>query len=315
MMLPHYSPPENQAKNDTTTGVHAQMNGPQIPPQPFPGPWAQGQTPMPYPMNAPALPAGRRSGRARFFGVALLATLLLLATLGAGVNIGLWVAGPRATATLPATDLQQQVIAVIQRVQPSVVAITSQGSQGEGVGAGEIVTSDGYIVTNDHVVRGFERFSVTLSTGQTIAAQLVGEVPQEDLALLKIARTQLPAIRFGDSNQAQVGQFVIALGSPFGLDRSATFGIISALNRSVTESPNGPAERLAGLIQMSAPIYPGNSGGALIDLQGHLLGIPTLGATSPADGSAATGIGFAIASQRVVLTIQPLLKGETLLTA
>lgn len=270
---------------------------------------------MPQPMLVPAPSPGGRSCWARFFWVSLLATLLLMATLGAGINIGFWVAGPRATAIPPAIDLQQQVITVIQRVQPSVVAITSQGNQGEGVGAGEIVTSDGYIVTNDHVVRGFERFAVTLSTSQTIAAQVVTEVPQEDLALLKIARTQLPAIRFGDSNQAQVGQFVIDLGSPFGLDRSATFGIISALNRAVSESPNGPAEHLTGVIQMSAPIYPGNSGGALIDVHGHLLGIPTLGATSPEDGNAATGIGFAIASQRVMFIIQPLLKGETLLTA
>jgi putative serine protease PepD len=314
-MLPPYSPPGNQARNETTTHIPAQMNVPQTPPQPFPGPWATGQIPMPQPMRVSAPPSGRSSRRTRIFWVSLLATLLLLATLGAGINIGLWFAGPRATPTPPATDLQQQVIAVIQRVQPSVVAITSQGSQGEGVGAGEIVTSDGYIVTNDHVVRGFARFAVTLSTGQTITAQVVAEVPQEDLALLKIARTQLPAIRFGDSNQAQVGQFVIALGSPLGLDQSATFGIISALNRTVSERPNGPAERLTGVIQMSAPIYPGNSGGALIDLQGHLLGIPTLGATSPADRSAATGIGFAIASQRVMFIIQPLLSEETLLTA
>lgn len=311
----NYSPPGNQARNETATRVPAQMNVPQPPPPSVPGSWAPGQVPLPQPMMLPAPPPGLRSRRTRFFWVTLLAMLLLLATLGAGINIGLWVAVPRATPTPPTPDLQQQVVAVIQRVQPSVVAITSQGGQGEGIGAGEIITSDGYIVTNDHVVLGFERFAVTLSTGQTMAAQVVAEVPQEDLALLKIARTQLPAIQFGDSTQAQVGQFVIALGSPFGLDRSATLGIISALNRTVSESPNGPAERLTGVIQMSAPIYPGNSGGALIDVHGHLLGIPTLGATSPADGSAATGIGFAIASQRVLLIIQPLLKGETLLTA
>jgi S1-C subfamily serine protease len=199
-----------------------------------------------------------------------------------------------------AQDLQQTVINVIHVVQPSVVEVNSQGGSGGAIGSGEVYDSKGgYIVTNDHVVDGFTSFSVVLSNGKSVPATLVGQAPSDDLAVLKIAQTGLQQIAIGDSSQLQVGQFAIAIGSPLGLQQSATLGIVSALDRSASEAPDGPAGELTGLIQTSAPINPGNSGGALVDLQGQLIGIPTLGATNPESGAAANGIGFAIPSNRV----------------
>ncbi len=232
-------------------------------------------------------------------------------TATAGTHNQSLVGTPAPTVVVPpsATDLQQTIINVIHTVQPSVVEVQSVGPQGSAIGSGEIVSGDGSIVTNDHVVAGYQTYSVTLSDGQTYPAQLTGQDAADDLAVVKIsAPTTLQPINFGESNKAQVGQFVLALGSPLGLQQSATFGIISALNRSASEAPNGPAGTLTGLIQTSAPINPGNSGGALVDLQGALIGVPTLGATDPNSGSGADGIGFAIPSDRVQFVATQLVK-------
>jgi len=223
---------------------------------------------------------------------------------------------PAPTVAVPssAQDLQQTVINVIHTVQPSVVEVKSQGGGGGAIGSGEILTNDGYIVTNDHVVEGFSSFSVVLSNGKTAPATLVGKAPSDDLAVLKINQTDLQPITIGDSSKVQVGQFAIAIGSPLGLQQSATFGIVSALDRSASEGPDGPASELTGLIQTSAPINPGNSGGALVDLQGQLIGIPTLGAANPENGAAANGIGFAIPSNRVKFVSDQLIKNGHLTT-
>jgi putative serine protease PepD len=217
---------------------------------------------------------------------------------------------PTVAVPPAAADLQQTVINVVQVVQPSVVEVfsSSANSQGQAIGSGEILTGDGHIVTNDHVVRGFSQFQVRLSNGNKVAAQLVGEAPADDLAVLKINQTGLRPINVGDSNAVRVGQFVLAIGSPLGLQQSATFGIVSALDRTASEAPSGPAGTLTGLIQTSAPINPGNSGGALVDLQGRLIGIPTLGASDPSSGGSANGIGFAIASNRMKFITDQLIK-------
>ena len=206
-----------------------------------------------------------------------------------------------ATVAVPqaATDLQQTVINVIRTVQPSVVEVESSGGRSGAIGSGEVISANGDIVTNDHVVTGFTTFQVVLSNGKTLPAHLVGESPNDDLAVLKVDQTGMLPINFADSNAAQVGEFVLAIGTPLGLQQSATFGIVSALNRTASEGPGGPAGTLTGLIQTSAPINPGNSGGALVDLTGKLVGIPTLAASDPNSNGAANGIGFAIPSNRV----------------
>ena len=193
-------------------------------------------------------------------------------------------------------------------MQPSVVEVTSTGQSGQAIGSGVIFTSDGYIVTNDHVVSGFSSYMVTLSNGKAVSAQLTGEDAQDDLAVLKVNQTSLRPIALGDSSKVVVGEFSIALGNPLGLQQSATFGIVSALNRTASEAPSGPAGELTGLIQTSAPINPGNSGGALVDLSGRLVGIPTLGAVDGETGTTAPGIGFAIPVNRAVYVEQQLVK-------
>jgi S1-C subfamily serine protease len=232
-------------------------------------------------------------------------------------NGGLQIGGSQTPVQLPpsATDLQQTIITVISAVQPSVVEVQSSGGGGQSIGSGEIITTDGYIVTNDHVVHGFSTFSVALANGKQLSARMIGEDPQDDLAVLKVDGQNLPPIAFGDSSKVRVGQFSIAIGSPLGLKQSATFGIISALNRSAQEGAGGTTSVLTGLIQTSAPINPGNSGGALVDLQGRLIGVPTLGAVNPQSGSTADGIGFAIPSNRVKFVADQLIKNGHLVNS
>lgn len=254
-------------------------------------------------------------------GKQVLRVALLLVILVAGIGIGVVAAHGRGAATsatgsalrtsnstvaLPSTvqDLQQTIITVVHTVQPSVVEVQSSGGTGSAIGSGEFLTKDGYIVTNNHVVEGFTTYSVLLADGTTHAAQLVGQDAQDDLAVLKTDVTNATPITLADSSQSQIGQFVVAVGSPLGLQQSATFGIVSALNRTEQENSSnsfgaasGPV--LTGLIQTSAPINPGNSGGALVDLQGRLIGIPTLGASGQQSGATISGIGFAIPSNRV----------------
>jgi S1-C subfamily serine protease len=213
------------------------------------------------------------------------------------------------TVAVPATalDLQQTVINVVQTDQPSVVEITGQSNQGGDIGSGVVVRSNGYIVTNDHVVSGFSNFMVTLSNGSQVPAQVVGQDPSDDLAVLKISANNLRAITLANSSSVQVGEFAIALGNPLGLQQSATFGIVSALNRTADEGQGGTGAVLTGLVQTSAPINPGNSGGALVDLQGRLIGIPTLGESDSQTGGQADGIGFAIPASRVSYVVNQLI--------
>ncbi len=270
--------------------------------------------------DAVVVPARRR---ARSWWKVAIAAMALLAVLAVGAGIGGSVVGAglvtshlasssaspaSAASSSQATQaLQQTLIATAHAVEPSMVEITGANGTQEVIGSGEILTKDGYIVTNDHVVSGFSSFAVRLSDGQSFAARLVGQDPQDDLAVLKAPLTNAQPITFANSDTVQVGAFAIALGSPLGLADSLTFGIVSALNRTASESPTGPADLLAGLIQTSAPINPGNSGGALVDLDGHLIGIPTLSAIDSETGAAANGIGFAIPANRVQYVTQQLI--------
>lgn len=216
-----------------------------------------------------------------------------------------------STSSAPSgTDIEATTINVIHTVDPSVVQIQGRGGQpGGSVGSGEILTSDGYIVTNSHVVHGFTSFAVLLASGQQVPARLVGDAPREDLAVLKVSAGNLKPIAVGDSSKVQVGEFALAIGSPLGLEQSATSGIISALNRSANEMVDGKVVSITGMIQTSAPINPGNSGGALVNLKGQLVGIPTLAAVEPSTGVAANGIGFAISSNRMETIVHQLTGG------
>jgi S1-C subfamily serine protease len=190
--------------------------------------------------------------------------------------------------------LQNDFIRVVGRVSPSVVVIETAS----GLGSGIVFDSKGDIVTNNHVVDGSTKFTVTLADGQKLAGKLVGTYPAGDLAVIRVNGTNLQPATFGDSSTLVVGDIVLAVGNPLGLQSSVTQGIVSALDRKVSESKT---VTLPNVIQTSAEINPGNSGGALVDLQGDVVGIPTLAALDPEFGdTAAPGIGFAIPSNMVV---------------
>lgn len=156
------------------------------------------------------------------------------------------------------------------------------------VGSGFIIDPSGFIVTNNHVVAGAEQIAVTLNDGQTLKAKLIGRDEKTDLALLKVQpRKPLPAAHFGDSNRARIGDWVIAIGNPFGLGSTVTAGIVSARNRNIDAGPYDD------FIQTDAPINKGNSGGPLFDMDGNVVGVNSA-IFSPSGGS--VGIGFSIPS-------------------
>jgi putative serine protease PepD len=206
------------------------------------------------------------------------------ATTGAAASTG-------AAAPDPG-DLQTSFERVVQTASPSVVLIETT----EGLGSGIVLDQEGHIVTNAHVVGTARSFQVTLPTGQTRQATLVSSYPPDDLAVIDAEGSGFKPASFADSSKVRVGDIVLAMGNPLGLQSSVTQGIVSALGRTVSE-PGGAA--LPGAIQTSASINPGNSGGALVDLRGQVVGIPTLAARDPQGNAAAPGIGFAIASNTV----------------
>ncbi len=159
-----------------------------------------------------------------------------------------------------------------------------------GNGSGVVIRSDGYILTNDHVVADADNLDVDVGTAH-LAAKVVGRDPSTDLAVIKIERTGMPAADFGDPATLKLGEWVIAVGSPFGLDHTVTTGIVSALNRSTVSQGGGSAAAYTNLIQTDAAINPGNSGGALGTLNGKVIGINSI--TESPSGSS-TGVGFAI---------------------
>jgi S1-C subfamily serine protease len=200
-------------------------------------------------------------------------------------------AATTTTGTTPADNATQSAYTVANR---SVVYVVSQGV---GSGSGIIYDTNGDIVTNYHVVQGANSLSVTLSTGKSYPATVVGTDAADDLAVIRIHATNLTAATFARAGSYQIGQTVRAIGSPLGLKGSVTSGLISGLHR-VEQEPNGAY--LADAVQTSAPINPGNSGGALVSLNGTVVGMPTLEQTSSTDGTATQGIGFAIPSTRIV---------------
>jgi S1-C subfamily serine protease len=201
-----------------------------------------------------------------------------------------------------ANALEGQVIAVHETVGLSVVNITSrsiafdmfmQPIPQEGSGSGFVYDDRGHIVTNFHVVEGADQLLVTLANGKEYEAELIGEDPIDDLAVLRIdAGSDLPApLVLGDSDDLRVGQFVVAIGNPFGLEQTLTVGVVSALGR-IIQSPEG--NRFIGeAIQTDAAINPGNSGGPLLDLQGRVIGVNSQ-IISPSRANA--GIGFAVSA-------------------
>lgn len=277
---------------------------PSAPPTPPPGPPT---TPTP-----PKTPSGSDGGgfaaghiAAGIIGAlvgALILLLLVSAVSGVGpIDLlrGQIRAGGGQQVTIQSQPRKlDAVVAVVKKVGPSVVPIKTaevltdrfhQSQQVTGEGSGVIYKSDGYIITNEHVVEGASQITVTIGTDD-VPATVVASDKENDIAVIKVARTGLPAADLGTSKDLSVGELVVALGSPFGLEHTVTSGVVSGLHRNFT-TEDQPPQTYTNLIQTDAAINPGNSGGALAGSDGKVVGINTL-IISPSGANA--GIGFAI---------------------
>ena len=273
----------------------------------------QEQTASPMPPVHP-----RPSGGGLRTGAILIMALVLLLVLGIGLFAG-WQFG-RSSTTQPATtpvvtvpppsgnNLEPVRTAAIAKAAPAVVQVNVTTQSGGAIGSGNIIDKRGYIVTNNHVVAGAQSISVTLYDGSKLPAQLTGTDPADDLAVIKITppSTGLTVATLGNSSKLQVGLQVLVIGNPLGITQTVTNGIVSALNRTVSEGQGGAT--IPNAIQTDAPINPGNSGGALVDMQGNLDGIPTLTAIDPEFNTPANGVGFAIPSNRVAFIVPQIIQ-------
>ncbi len=253
----------------------------------------------------------KKAPRSRIWLIIVVAVViaLVLGFFGGFIEARVFPGGATATAPSNAPALSSggasvcDSVSVADKVLPAVVTISVENGSASGVGSGEIIRSNGYIVTNNHVISAAATggtIDVLFSNGVSSRAELVGRDPKSDLAVLKVtSSTTLPTVALGSSANLQVGQPVVALGAPLGLSGSVTSGIVSALGRTVpVPSDNGTTALLAGAIQTDAAINPGNSGGALVNCAGQLIGVNTAIATVPnASGEAgggSVGIGFAV---------------------
>jgi S1-C subfamily serine protease len=212
-------------------------------------------------------------------------------------------------------EASSNVPAVAEAVTPSVVRIDvpggvpGAGGPGGGqpaLGSGVIYRSDGYVITNNHVIGDAEEVMVRLASGDVLDAEVVGTDPLNDLAVVRVDRDGLPAINVrGEDDNLLVGETVIAIGSPFGLDASVTTGIISGLNRDLqVPDDEGLVNSIPAVIQTDAAINPGNSGGALVDGEGRLVGINTA-ILSRTGGN--QGVGFAVPGEQAVTSAEQII--------
>ncbi len=225
--------------------------------------------------------------------------------LGAGIAVGavLWLRPvsetiverriePSGIATSQnAASSVPDVITVAETVRPAIVRVDIQGPEGFSSGSGVIFRSDGYLLTNAHVVKDADNVQITTQEGETYAAEVIGEDPRTDIAVVKVDMDDAPVALLGSAEGLKVGQWAITIGSPLALagGNTVTLGVISALERELT--PSGSQNRLYDLIQTDALIAPGSSGGALLDGDGAVIGITTAVAVSDLG---ADGVGFAV---------------------
>jgi S1-C subfamily serine protease len=214
-------------------------------------------------------------------------------------------ASPQVTPDDEALDAySRSVISVVDQVGPAVVNITTGTRSAErgldqiGAGSGVVITPDGYILTNSHVVHQAGRLQVTLTEGSTLPADLVGSDPPTDLAVIRARSSLLPHAELGDSARLRAGQLIIAIGNPLGFQSSVSAGVVSALGRSLRSMEGRLIENI---IQHTAPLNPGNSGGPLTDSRGRVVGVNT------AIIAMAQGIGFAIPANTARWVVSQLL--------
>lgn len=299
----------------------------------FPYRFDQAPTPTPTPPAPTPIRSKSRLGTAALLALALTGGAVGGGTVGA-VAATRWLAPQNTTAaapqpgsaTTPAPSTAASNLApvannapaanvagsVYNKVNDAVVQITVSGAVGggfstEGSGSGFVVDAGGLILTNNHVIENARAISVRFTSGATREAQVLGTDRGNDLALIKVDLPEnVPVIPLGDSDQVQVGETAIAIGSPFGLDQTVTQGIISAVHRNWNPG-NGRTRR--NLIQTDAPINPGNSGGPLLNAEGEVIGINTM-IESPVRGS--VGVGFAVPINTAKNRLSELQAGATL---
>ncbi|MHA6760688.1 S1C family serine protease [Streptacidiphilus sp. PAMC 29251] len=218
--------------------------------------------------------------------------------------------GTASAAAAGGNDLQTAYQDTVKAVLPSVVQITA----GDSLGSGIVYDNKGDVVTNAHVIGSGKSFKVTLAnSSDTLDATLVYSYPASDLAVIKLTKPPagLKPATFTDSTKVEVGQIVLAMGNPLGLESSVTQGIVSAVGRTVSEprSQDSPGATIPNMVQTSAAINPGNSGGALVNLADQIVGINTLAATDAGQtGAQAPGIGFAIPASTVTSLADQMIK-------
>ncbi len=288
------------------------LNQPPYPPQP--PPWMPPAGPPPLPMaNGPTKkPGSMRRGTVTVAAVATLFAGALGGTVGALVANHDGATTPLSTAAAASpvsANAPSDLSSVIQKVLPSVVQVNLRAGNEQGVGSGVIISADGKILTNNHVVSGAQSLTVTLSDGRTVDASVIRSDPTTDLALIQAKGVSgLTAATLGDSSGVKIGDEVIAIGSPGGLQGTVTTGIVSALDREVTVAGEQQRQQLPfsrndsgsvtyHAIQTDAAINQGNSGGPLFNAAGQVIGINSAiySPVTGSDGSAGSvGIGFSI---------------------
>lgn len=268
-------------------------------------------SPYQWPESAPVKKETEKEKRQVGLGTAL--ALMLVGSVAAGSIVGLVAVNTGSGSTGSGeiiNSLREPSAAapeapeggvekVASDVLPTVVSLQVSNRTSAGEGSGSIISSDGYVLTNHHVVSGGGGNSfieVTLNDGRSLPADYVASDAATDIAVVKIRDvSDLPVIQFGDSDELKVGQEVVAFGSPLGLSSTVTSGIVSALNRPVRASDGGGESSLIDAIQTDAAINPGNSGGPLVDMAGNLVGMNSVIASMSSGGEAGSiGLGFAI---------------------
>lgn len=286
------------------------------------GPWHRAD-PAPSPLRSDLRGSGRSRRRRRgsvspgLFGL-FVTTAVLAGLLGGLIGAqGELAPGPRRVVEISVAEggdterPADSVASTAEQVTPSVVSLEVTSSDGFATGSGFVLSSDGYILTNNHVVTGSgtPTIRVLFADGSKEPAELVGRTVNYDLAVVKVDRTDLPALVLGDSDVVVVGDPVIAIGAPLGLDGTVTTGIVSALNRPVVAGGDTEVAFINAL-QTDAAINPGNSGGPLVNAAGEVIGINSAIAQPPGTQMAAgsIGLGFAIPSNQARRTATELIE-------
>jgi putative serine protease PepD len=257
------------------------------------------------PVERLAAPVSRR----RLLAAVLVSSLLVGLVAGAvGGVLGYTYAGQaRGGATLLGSELgvepagqagrpPESLAGVAERVLPSVVTIRTGGPGGTNLGSGFVVTTDGHVITNDHVVGvGAAPVIITFHDGSSTRAELIGRDPESDLAVLRVDRPGLAPVPLGDSAQVVVGDPVLAFGSPLALANTVTAGIVSAVDRTIRAGEPGQQVRYYAAIQTDAAVNQGNSGGPLVDAAGRVIGVNSVIKSVAGSGDQAANIGLAFA--------------------